>query len=183
MITETTIKPKSRGLEDAEAQLLAMAQSGVRSEIALISPPPTTPPPPEDDLVNEDDFGSTDQEGVGKAVKRRFGITDDDKLEKEEGLTKKVGPMVRPSTWIGVRKLEIRLEEMGSKTSLNRLADAAFQTLVTEMNRGLDGNGAPDPDSLLFECVDFLKPLLRGTLKPDEIQEHAQQLLDKIEAL
>lgn len=179
----TSEKPKSKGVEEAEKALMAMMERGTRSEMELKALGAPLPEGAGGELapVDEVEDEATEPAIVGLAAKRRFGMPDTTP-QVEERLSKKISPSVRPSVWMGVRKLNLRLEEVGDQTDLNHLVDAALATMVREMNRGLDGISSPDPEDLAREAGALLKSIMRSGLTTENA-ERADDLVRRIEDL
>ena len=170
---------RKAGLENAEAQLLEMATKGVQSELNLMSdgkkllrlkrgPNEGKEAPP------------SETKEPNRKVMQRFGIEQE---RVEEPLSRKISPSVRPSTWIGVRKLELRLEEMGDKTSLNLLTDSALRTMVSEMNAGLDGATTPDAYDLAWDAIELLKSIRKLGQWNSDMDKQMDHLLNRIDEL
>lgn len=169
---------KTKGMADAEAQLMALATQGVKSEMEMKAPAKNSQ---KKDAAPEDE-GLSSPGQAGRNVKRRFGIAQDDRPE-EEPLSKKIGPSVRPTTWLAMRKLEIRLEELGDRTSLNQLTDGGLRTMVNEMNAGLDGKLKPDAYDLAVEAMSLLRSIRKAGTWGPEMGQQIESLEDRLDEL
>lgn len=169
---------KSKGMVDAEAQLMALAAQGVKSEMDLKATPVSK---------REIHEVPTDDETIGPAgigVLRRFRLVPEERPEDiEEPLDRKISPSVRASTWMEVRKLLLRLEEKGEVTTLNKMVDSALSTMAREMNAGLDGKVRPDAYDIAVEAMKLLRALRKTKVLPVEHEDLFAALEDRFDAL